>query len=124
MLSSVAGVVGNRSQANYNAGNTFEDALARYRVSQGLPGASVDLGAVVSVGFMAENREYVWHSLKIATHHREDQMLAIIDYALDPRHTLNESTCQLVCGLSTQSTYKQRGIPPSRHLQYPMFMHL
>ncbi|OGM44452.1 hypothetical protein ABOM_006955 [Aspergillus bombycis] len=124
MLSSVAGVVGNRSQANYNAGNTFQDALARHRISRGLPGASVDLGAVVSVGFMAENKEYVRHTMKIANHHREDQMLAIIDYLLDPRRVLTETTCQLVCGLSTQSDYEKRGIPAPRHLQYPMFMHL
>ncbi|RAL02560.1 type I polyketide synthase [Aspergillus ibericus CBS 121593] len=124
MLSSVAGVVGNRSQANYNAGNTFEDALARHRTAQGLPGTSIDLGAVVSVGFMAENREYVRHSLKIATHHREDQMLAILDYVLDPRHQVTEQAAQLICGLSTPAAYEKRRIPPPKHLQYPMFMHL
>ncbi|KAL4867936.1 hypothetical protein BDV12DRAFT_197797 [Aspergillus spectabilis] len=126
MLSSVAGVVGNRSQANYNAGNTFEDALARYRVSQGLHGVSIDLGAVVSVGFMAENREYVKHSLKIATHHTEEQMLAIIDYVLGPksRDRITESTSQLVCGLSTRAAYDRRGLPHPKHLQYPLFNQL
>ncbi|KAL4788819.1 hypothetical protein BDV19DRAFT_395631 [Aspergillus venezuelensis] len=125
-LSSVAGVVGNRSQANYNAGNTFEDALARYRVSQGLHGASIDLGAVVSVGFMAENLDYVKHSLKIATHHTEEQMLAIIDYVLRPdsRAGITESTAQLVCGLSTRAAYDRRGVPAPKHLQYPLFSHL
>ncbi|KAL4878719.1 hypothetical protein BJY04DRAFT_220786 [Aspergillus karnatakaensis] len=126
MLSSVAGIVGNRSQANYNAGNTFEDALARYRVSQGLHGASIDLGAVVSVGFMAENREYVKHSLKIATHHTEEQMLAIIDYVLRPdsRAAITKSTAQLVCGLSIRAAYDRRGVPAPKHLQYPLFSHL
>ncbi|KAI9931732.1 hypothetical protein MW887_010311 [Aspergillus wentii] len=124
MLASVAGVVGNRSQANYNAGNTFEDALARYRVSQGQRATSADLGAVLSVGFMAENKEFVRHSMKIANHHREHEMLAIIEYLVDPRQALTETTCQLVCGLATQSAYQKRRIPPPRHLEYPMFMHL
>ncbi|PYI35482.1 iterative type I polyketide synthase [Aspergillus indologenus CBS 114.80] len=124
MLSSVAGVVGNRGQANYNAGNTFQDALARLRVSQGLPGVSIDLGAVDSVGFTAEHRESLRHSFRAVTVHREDQMLAIIDHALDPRLKRTPQTCQLVCGLATRSAYEQRGIPLPPHLQYPLFMNL
>ncbi|KAL2831363.1 KR domain-containing protein [Aspergillus pseudoustus] len=48
LLSSVAGIGGSRSQSNHNAANAFEDTLARLRVSEGLPGASIDLGVVVS----------------------------------------------------------------------------
>jgi NADPH:quinone reductase-like Zn-dependent oxidoreductase/malonyl CoA-acyl carrier protein transacylase/NAD(P)-dependent dehydrogenase (short-subunit alcohol dehydrogenase family)/SAM-dependent methyltransferase len=54
MLSSVAGVVGHSSQANYAAGNTFQDALARHRTAHGLPAVAIDLGAVGSVGAVAE----------------------------------------------------------------------
>lgn len=55
MLSSIAGVVGHTSQANYAAGNTFQDALARHRTAQGLPAVSIDLGAVGEVGVVAES---------------------------------------------------------------------
>lgn len=54
MLSSVAGVAGHMSQANYAAGNTFQNALARQRTANGKPAVTIDLGAVRSVGYVAE----------------------------------------------------------------------
>lgn len=59
MLSSLVGVSGHMSQANYAAGNTFLDALARYRTARGLPGVSLDLGGVKSVGFVAQSTDDV-----------------------------------------------------------------
>ncbi|KAJ4286910.1 hypothetical protein N0V88_007855 [Collariella sp. IMI 366227] len=56
MLSSLIGVVGLASQSNYSAGGAFQDALARHRVEQGLPGVSIDLGIVKSVGYLAEDK--------------------------------------------------------------------
>jgi NAD(P)-dependent dehydrogenase (short-subunit alcohol dehydrogenase family) len=38
LLSSSGGVIGSFSQGNYCAGNTFQDAFARYRAGVGLPG--------------------------------------------------------------------------------------
>ncbi|KJZ74256.1 hypothetical protein HIM_06262 [Hirsutella minnesotensis 3608] len=57
VLSSVAGIVGNRGQAAYAAANTFLDAFVQYRVQQGLPATSIDLTAVEDVGYLAENAE-------------------------------------------------------------------
>ncbi|CAN8104204.1 unnamed protein product [Discula destructiva] len=50
MLSSISGVLGLVSQANYGAGNTFQDALARHRTAEGLPAVAIDLPAVSQVG--------------------------------------------------------------------------
>ncbi|PYH35606.1 uncharacterized protein BO87DRAFT_433312 [Aspergillus neoniger CBS 115656] len=55
LLSSISGVIGNPGQANYAAGNAFEDALARFRRQQGLPATAIDLGAVRDVGYIAES---------------------------------------------------------------------
>uniref|UniRef100_A0A8H7N2E1 Carrier domain-containing protein n=1 Tax=Bionectria ochroleuca TaxID=29856 RepID=A0A8H7N2E1_BIOOC len=55
MLSSLVGVAGNVSQANYSAGGSFQDALARYRNARRLPGVTLDLGMVSSVGYVSEN---------------------------------------------------------------------
>lgn len=57
LLSSIAGVVGNVSQANYAAGGAFQDAFARARTNKGLPAVSIDLGPVASAGYVAEGDE-------------------------------------------------------------------
>lgn len=54
MLASVAGIIGNEAQANYAAGNTFQDAVAHYRRARGLKGTAIDLGIMKDVGVVAE----------------------------------------------------------------------
>ncbi|KAK4064095.1 uncharacterized protein Triagg1_9251 [Trichoderma aggressivum f. europaeum] len=54
MLSSVSGVLGIASQTNYAAGGSYEDAMANWRQSKGLPGISIDLGPIADVGYVAE----------------------------------------------------------------------
>lgn len=57
MLSSVCGVFGNGGQSNYAAGNTFQDALAEYRRSHSEKAVALDLGIILSEGFVAENKQ-------------------------------------------------------------------
>ena len=52
--SSVSGTFGNPSQAQYAAGNTYQDALAHYRRAQGLKVVSVNLGIMRDIGVYAE----------------------------------------------------------------------
>nr|UWV21335.1 polyketide synthase 2 [Chaetomium globosum] len=54
MLASTSGIIGNPGQANYAAGNTFEDALAHYRRRRGQKAMALDIGAVRDVGYLAE----------------------------------------------------------------------
>ena len=46
LFSSIASVLGNRNQGNYNVANTFLNALAEYRQWRNLPGISIALGAM------------------------------------------------------------------------------
>ncbi|PIA96147.1 Nonribosomal peptide synthetase 14 [Cercospora beticola] len=55
MFSSASGICGYWGQANYAAGNTFQDSFAQYRTSQGSPAAVIDIGAVEDVGFISQN---------------------------------------------------------------------
>jgi short-subunit dehydrogenase len=57
ILSSASGIVGNRAQSNYAVGNTYEDALAHYRRSLGLPATVIDLGAVGDIGWLQEHKD-------------------------------------------------------------------
>ncbi|KAL9067615.1 MAG: hypothetical protein Q9161_006804 [Pseudevernia consocians] len=49
LLSSGVGIYGSRSQGNYAAGNTFQDAFAAYRTRQNLPATVIDLGVVLEL---------------------------------------------------------------------------
>lgn len=84
VLSSVAGIVGNRGQAAYAAANTFLDALTRYRRRQGLASSSLNLTAVDDVGYLAENaarRSRVLESLSGNTM-GEAEVLALVEAAI------------------------------------------
>ncbi|KAI7762200.1 hypothetical protein LZL87_006595 [Fusarium oxysporum] len=56
-LASSAGVIGNRGQANYAAGNCFEDALALSLRLEGKHAVSIDLGPVLGAGMLADDEE-------------------------------------------------------------------
>jgi NAD(P)-dependent dehydrogenase (short-subunit alcohol dehydrogenase family) len=57
MFSSVSSISGNRTQANYATGNAFQNSLAEYRRSRGLPGIAIALGAMGGIGVLAEDHD-------------------------------------------------------------------
>ena len=99
MLSSLTGVVGNVSQANYAAGNAFQDALARHRTLNGLPAVVIDLGAVTSVGYLAEGDERLRSRIEKdfgSTRVSVDHLLRLIEAAIRDPLRQNPDESQVV----------------------------
>ncbi|KAI0435050.1 putative polyketide synthase [Xylaria sp. FL1042] len=93
MLSSGVGVMGNPSQANYGAGGSYQDAVARHRASKGWAGVAIDLGVVQSVGFVAETAS-VEERLSKAGHRplSEAEVMGLVEYGIrKPRRSLRTS---------------------------------
>ncbi|KAL6796632.1 putative polyketide synthase [Trichoderma sp. SZMC 28012] len=104
-LSSTGGIVGSRGQGNYNAGNTYQDAMAHYRRSQGLPATSINLGVVLGVGITAERGEilsYLKTGAMIGIH--EQEVLAVVQAAMS-----GEMPIQAVVGLATGGHLEKNG---------------
>ncbi|KAJ5184528.1 Acyl transferase/acyl hydrolase/lysophospholipase [Penicillium cf. griseofulvum] len=126
LLSSCAGIIGNRGQGNYNVGNTFQDALAHYRRSQGLSGTSLDLGRMLDVGVIAERKDSLFTaSLRAALGNQsvsQDEFHALLEYHCNAQNT---DVCpQTVVGLCTREQFLADNLPEPAFLSYPLFTHL
>jgi hypothetical protein len=120
MLSSSAGIVGSRGQGNYSAGNTYQDALAHYRVSRNLPAVAIDLGMILGVGYVAESSSETNEAQQTSVVAnlknlgligiREEEFLAILAAAITncgkPETNI---PCQIITGLSTGGMMRQNG---------------
>jgi acyl transferase domain-containing protein/NADPH:quinone reductase-like Zn-dependent oxidoreductase/SAM-dependent methyltransferase len=100
-LSSLAGVMGHRGQGNYGIGNIFQDVFSSFRRSQGLRASTIDIGYLLSVGFVAQNTQYVDHvramGLKVMTNaDLHGLMASAIDY--DDKSP-EDCPAQIMCGL-------------------------
>lgn len=126
LLSSAGGVLGNRSQANYCCGNTYQDGLAHYRVSRGQKAVSLDIGIVLSVGYLSERQELT-KSLRSQgyTALTKLEFLAILDYHCNPSlPLLSHLACQVVTGINTPAALRKSGIPEPYWMDRPLFRNL
>ncbi|KAE8150832.1 putative polyketide synthase [Aspergillus avenaceus] len=104
-LSSTGGIVGSRGQANYNAGNTYQDAIAHCRRSQGYPATSINLGPVEGIGCIAERDDILsyFKSSAILPINEKD-VLKAVQAAIS-----GHMPAQAVIGLDTGGYLKKHG---------------
>lgn len=117
LLSSVSGIVGLRGQANYNVGNTYEDALAHYRVAHGEKAISLDLGAMVDDGTLAENPDRLQRVLTYGALHpiTRQRYFGILDHYCNPAlPVLSPRESQVVIGIANSEGSGLDGVDLSR----------
>lgn len=127
ILSSLNGIFGGRAQANYAAGNTFKDSIARARVQRGEKAIAIDLGLMVSEGVVAENPHLlaamrrIGHLMEI----EQQELLALLDHYCDPGlPLLSADDSQVLVGIEMPKDVAAKGISLHHSIHRPMFRHL
>ena len=116
-------IIKNPGQANYAAENTFQDALAYYRVSLGEKATAINLGIVTDVSALVQKQE-LKNSL-LANEYmipvRENEMLALLDRYCSPHFVPSQDNCQVVLGLATPSAMRARGVEVHDFMHAPFY---
>ncbi|KAJ5087235.1 polyketide synthase [Penicillium angulare] len=121
MLSSIAGVIGNRGQANYSSGNTFQDGMATFRRRRGLSAVSVDLGLMLGIGLIAERGGHSnlqrWEAVGI----NEPQFHSIMIAAMSGSFKNSTIPFQIISGLPTAGILHREKLEKPFYIDDPRF---
>jgi acyl carrier protein len=128
LFSSISGVIGNAGQANYAAGNTYMDSLARYRTAQGERAVSLDLGAMLGHGVLAEDESLRERLLKggLLSGVTPAVLFGLLDYYCNPeRGLLSQDDSQICLGLAQPAKLsKTVSDNPYHALNLPLYSHI
>lgn len=127
MLSSVVGIHGSTGQANYAAGGTYQDALARYRISKGEKATALDLGWMASDGIIAESEALskAFEKSGVMMPIDSSEYLALLNYYCNPsRELATPFASQIMVGLETPAALLAKGADVPALLQRPTFRYM
>jgi hypothetical protein len=102
LLSSASGIIGSGGQANYAAANTYQDALAAYRIARGQKAVSLDLGLMTEEGYFTDYQQKLeqYINIKKLLPISQAQLFAVLEYHCDPKLRIEDVQSQIVMGLS------------------------
>lgn len=124
ICSSSSGIYGYPSQAQYAAGNTYQDALAHYRRCRGLKAISVNLGIMRDVGILAETGTSgnikLWEEVLGI---REAAFHALMKSLINQQYRDSPSDCavQVCTGLGTADIIAAHGLAQPEYFNDPRF---
>ncbi|KAI9711735.1 MAG: Type I Iterative PKS [Bogoriella megaspora] len=122
MLSSMAACVGFGTQTNYSTGNTYQDALARYRQSIGERAVSLNLGPVDFDSPYSRDprvKEIIFQSGFHLLQPPND-LCDLIDYFCFPRA---DSESQILMGINDPASIRALGKREPEWMHRPLFKH-
>jgi hypothetical protein len=110
LFSSIMGILGTGSLAAYNAGNTYQDRLAQYRVSQGERAVAIDLSAVPDAGYFVDHAEQLQSVQRVEKHELVyvKEVCALLEVFCNPENSLAETLTkpQIIVGLRPPAHWK------------------
>ncbi|KAI0022605.1 putative polyketide synthase [Xylariomycetidae sp. FL0641] len=127
LVSSMMGILGSGSLAAYNAGNTYLDALARYRVHRGENAVAINLGAVPDGGYLVEHSSHLpgmEHVEKYAFTPLRD-LLALLELFCNPESSRSPVALghQAIIGIRPPSHWRHLEEVPATMMQ-PFWGHM
>ena len=123
LLSSLCGLVGKETTANYASGSSYMDSLAIHRVRSGEKAISLDLGIMEEEGLLAANLALMAKMKAPGTFIplRSSQLHALLDYYCNPAlPLLPPEKAQLAVGIELPANVRARGLEPAPWMYAPM----
>lgn len=117
LAASLTGLMGQATQINYAAGNSYQDALARYRLSQGERAVSLDLGVLETKGLLTDASGLFDRFLSTNFHYllRETDILAMFEHFCNPTLPIEELPAQVATGFMRPSLH-----PKQLNMRFPV----
>jgi hypothetical protein len=126
-ISSLCGIVGKETTANYAAGNSYMDSLARYRVSTGQKAISLDLGLMEEVGLLAADSALMASakSTGVFTPLVPLHLFGALDHYCNPSLPIPApDKSQLLIGIAPPEDLRIQNLEPASWMYRPPFAHM